>query len=189
VKKTVTYILVFLCIVLLASCKKDETPPPSKINILSPAANTSFQVFDTIEIKLHIESHQSEVSLRISLLDVNYSPASPINPLVVSSFETNVEATLHFLLDYEYLESDNYYLYFKVTDQSGTVNTYRSIYIEGIQRAFEGVFIISEISVNQTGIEKLGIDLTGEGIKIMAGNYAGSAIDSRNRNVFLAGKN
>jgi len=189
VKKAVTYLLVFLCIVLFASCKKDETPPPSKINILSPAANTSFQVFDTIEIKLLIESQQPEVGLRISLLDANYSPASPINPWVVSSFETNVEATLHFLLVYEYLESGNYYLYFKVTDQSGTVNTYRSIYIEGIHRAFEGVFIVSEVSANQTGIEKLGIDLTGEKIKIMAGNYAGSAIDSRNRNFFLAGKN
>jgi hypothetical protein len=188
-KKVATYLLVLISIIFFTSCKKEDTPPPSKINILSPVANTPFEVNDTITIKLLIDSRQPEVDLWISLLDANFSPASPINPLVFSDFETNIETTLHFMLDDEFLESGNYYLFFKVLDQSGNVNKYLSIYIEGIQRQFEGIFIVSEISDNQIGIEKLGTDLTGQGIKILEGNYAGSSIDSRYKNIYVAGQN
>jgi hypothetical protein len=189
VKKVATYLLVLLGLSLFVSCKKDDAPQPSKVRVFSPVANASFEVFDTIEIKLLVESPQSEIALRISLLDENHSPASPLNPLVFSNFKTNTEATVYFILDHEYLESGNYYLFFNVSDQSGNVYSYRSIYVGGIERQFEGFFIVSEVSDNQLGIEKLNNDLTGQGIKVLPGNYAGSAIDSRYRNVSLAGQN
>lgn len=188
-KKAATYFLMMFLVILLATCNKDDPVSLPEINILLPAANSSYNVYDTIEIKLVVESAQPEVSLKISLLDAHYSPASPVNPLVFPSFKTGIETTLYFLIDYEYLESGNYYLFFSAGDNSGGSGAYQSIYIEGIQRQFEGIFIISELSANQTGIEKLGTDLSGQGIKIQSGNYAGSAIDSRNRLVYTAGKN
>ncbi len=162
---------------------------PFKDNILLPLANTPYMVYDTIEIKLMVEFVQAEVSLKISLLDANYSSASPISPQVFSNFETDIETTILFIIDSKYQESDHYYLYFKVSDKFGGLHAYRSIYIEGLQQQFEGSFIVSEFSANQTGIEKLETDLSDLGIKVLAGNYAGSAIDSRGSLVYMVGQN
>jgi hypothetical protein len=188
-KKPATFLLMLFIVFLISTCKKDNPVPPPEINVLLPLTNAQYNVYDTVKIKLIIDSEQPEVSLKISLLKANYSPASPINPLVFPNFKTGTETTLDFLLDDEYLESDNYSLHFKATDHSGSTTVYRSIYIEGIQRQFEGIFIVSELSTTQTGIEKLGTNFTGHGIKIMTGNYAGSAVNSRNKLVYVAGRN
>jgi len=189
VKKAATYSLVLLWVIAIGSCQKEESSTPSKVKIFSPPVNTAYEVLDTIEIKISVESTQTEVALFISLLDDNFNPATPSNPLVISNFETNIESTLYFWLDYPFLESGTYYLYFLTTDQSGQVNMYHSIYIEGIPKEFEGLYVVSEISDYQTGIEKMNTELTGQGIKILSGNYAGSAIDSRYKNVYNAGQN
>ena len=170
-KKPAPYCLIFLWVILFCNCKTDDPAPLSKITIYAPVANTPYEVFDTAEIKLMVESPQPEVSLRISLLNHNYTPMSPPNALVISNFKTGVETSLDFLLDNYYLESDNYYLQVKVTDNSGSVNAYRSIYIEGIQRQFEGVFIISELTANQTRLEKLDTDFSNLNMLDFQGNY------------------
>ena len=179
----------FLFIILLYKCKKDDDAPISQISILAPFANTSYEVFDTVKIKLLVESSQAEVSLGISLLNQNYTPVSNLNALAISNFKTGVETSLNFLLDSYYLESNNYYLYAKVTDATGDVKAYRRIYIEGAAREFEGFFVVSEFSDMQTRLEKLDADFTSLGMFNFQGNYAGSALNCRKKLIFLAGRN
>jgi hypothetical protein len=179
----------FLFIILLFKCKKDDDTPISQIIIHAPIANTPFEVFDTVKILLMVESSLTEVSLRISLLNQNYTPVSNFNPLVISNFKTGVETSLNFLLDSYYLESNNYYLYAKVTDATGDAKAYRGIYIEGIAREFEGFFVVGEFSDTQTKLEKLDTDFTSLDIFNFQGNYAGSDLNCRNKLIFLAGRN
>jgi hypothetical protein len=188
-KKSAIYLFAFLLIILLFGCKKDDESTPAQIFVSTPIANTPYQVFDTVKINLFVESKQDEVSLSISLLTSNYTPASPSSPLVFQHFKTGIETSLYFLLDNDKLASANYYLYFKVNDASGDAQLYRSIYIEGIPRKIEGFFIVSSLSDHQIGIEKFADDYTGLEMKLLPGNYAGSAISSFNKLVYTAGSN
>jgi len=174
---------------LLSDCKKDIDTPISQITIYKPIANTSFEVFDTLDILLMVESSQSEVGLRVSLLNQDYTPVSNSNTFVMSNFKTGVEASLNFIFDNYYLESDYYYLYIKVSDASGDVKAYRSIFIEGIPREFKGLFVVSKIHANLTRLEKLDTEFTTQGILDLFGNHAGSAVNLRHKLVSVAGKN
>ena len=79
IHKLLSLIIIALLFSIVYSCGKDETVDIPKIKFVNPLHNMSFNVGDTIVVKVSIESKSSISSVRYSIVDVDSKPITTKN--------------------------------------------------------------------------------------------------------------
>lgn len=178
---------VFILILFLFACKKETDNTHPLISIQSPSKYSSYQVLDTIPVIASITDDSPITNVKIVLTDNEFRPmlASYNYTPNTTVFNLDVDYPLN---DY-YLENGDYYLLIQATDGKNPKNQYQQIEIIGFSKELKGIVVISKQSSNAFDFILTAENNQQHFLFQVSGDYAASAINSRNNQIYWAGKN
>ena len=180
--KNSCYLVILACI-LVFSCKKKDTDPPSII-VNYPYENQSFTVYDSISVEAVIQDNKEVTSVDMVLTDQNFVPV-----LKTFSYYPNkayYELRTSYIIDDINIPSGNYYLLIKASDGSNTKNRYIKILINEAPKRLKYIAIITK-NGSTTNILKVDSINNITTLKTLTSDYCGSAVNSRYQQIYLAG--
>lgn len=143
-----------IIILFTIGCKKNEDLSPPSIEIISPSPNTSFSVYDSINI--HVK-----VSDNIKLDWVKFDVIDQDNHVIVSQKErsnlsNSEEINISLSINNIHINSGNYFIRFVASDGSNTKNSFLEIFISEHPRELTNTFLIP--NQNSNSIDSLDLN-------------------------------
>ena len=183
--KSFHLIFVLILMVMITSCKKDESVVHAEISILQPEKNMNFDVLDTITIVVTVDHPAPRVYLKINLQNDQYTPVQ--SPLVIENFETGIETRLSYIIDNLHLETNTYNFAFQVTVDGHSDNAYRPVVVHEIAKTLERIVVVEKINSQSLNLVLLNeqMEITNE--KIVAGDFGGCQVSSWHQLIFFSG--
>jgi hypothetical protein len=170
---------------LLFSCAKKDVDPPV-ISIISPTANTSYQLPTTITIKGTVTDDNSINNLKINILDENQAPISTEKNISIGSTESSFEES--FQINDRLLTSGTYYINVKAFDEENNLSSsYSSIQISEIPRFLKSVFLLRQTG-GITYLDQLSVAngfVSTQNILFLTGDFQKSISNSRHQYIFV----
>ena len=178
--------LVSLSVVFAFSCKKKEVGIPGVV-YYKPYENQVFNFDDTISVHCLVSDEIGIESVKLVLVNSDFSPIGNAFFYYPGSSEFELE-TDYPIPPATIRETDNYLL---VVADNGTKfkNKYLAIHVNPLEKELENVIVLSRPSDQQIMVST--VDPTNGNIEEVLnvnGSYAGSALDSDEHQLYLAGK-
>ena len=179
--------LLSLGIMFFESCEKETDTKHPLVIIHSPAELQNFSVFDNIPVNAKITDDKVITTIKVVLTDDQFISALPAVYLYpnVASYDLEMD----YPINDKYIETGEYYLLIRAEDGPNFKNKYQKIFIAGIPRELEQIIVLTEKSTTEVGVS--GIDKFNQINYLfdINGDYAASEIDSRYRQLYIAGIN
>lgn len=176
---------VIVAMTFFSACKKkDDIHPTVKIN--SPSSGQSFTVGDTIPVSATISDDKQITSVTVRLLNSGNIPvASSVTvPVSANSYTLNIQ----FIIDNLYLETGNYTIAVVASDEHTETNAFVSIHLNELPKERIGIYVLSSSNNSSFLVSKLDTANNPAPVITVTGDYSGSAIYSRNKELFTLGK-
>jgi hypothetical protein len=187
VKFNLVYILIFLVFtgVAISSCKDDTDKKIPVIEIINPFAGQSFNVPDTIHVEALISDDRALKSIQVGLVNKEFISVLPLVYLFPqnASYQLNIDYPVS-SLD---LETGQYYLFIRAEDEINFKNKYVSIYLTGLPKILEKIIVLTQKNPATIGVLSINPQNITEPLFEVAGDYASSETDSKNRQLYIAG--
>ncbi len=184
-KKTKIFSLLFSsAFLILSSCNKDIDFSPV-IDVKTPLQNQSFAYGDTIFVRAEIQDKIPIVSVSVSLVN---SAKAEVSPQQIKAFDQKLINTYNeIVLDNLQLESGQYYIHIIARNESNSKSYFHPIQISGIQRVWNGLFIITKSS--SQGLDVLFMDTIGivSPFLNVNGDYLNSDINNKYQRLVICG--
>ncbi|MBI1289048.1 MAG: hypothetical protein GC178_15880 [Flavobacteriales bacterium] len=131
-------ILIFsLFLVALYACrKKDEVFP--KVEILQPAENAAFQVFDTIHVSFSVSDETELVSVTVQLINSDLIPAGAQQHVAVPSSSFSGSADL--IISDKLLPSGVYYVEVAASDGPNEEKAFQKITVNALHKQRKAIY-------------------------------------------------
>jgi hypothetical protein len=142
------FLIIFLLLTGLFSCKKDTDGKAPLITINNPILNQSFNVFDYITVNASVSDETQLTSISVSLMDVNDNYAHVSLPVTVTS--SSMTFNLQYLLDNIHLETGIYYIKITASDGENDSNVFQKIYLIALPKQLKKLFVISKTGSTHT---------------------------------------
>lgn len=170
---------------ILIGCKGEESSIPV-ITINSPHENQTFHIGDTIKVSATVEDQRKIENIKLALTNFDFQPVQNAYFIYPTSNIYLVDTSIT-IYD-QNLPSGYYYLQITADNGESSKNKFQKIFIVGIQKEFEKIIAITR--VNSEMINVLEFDRAGNGQFVLeiAGDFTASEIDSKERQLYLAGK-
>ncbi len=184
-KKVKFFIFCVTIVTYFSACKKnDDINPVVKIN--NPVSGQHFIVGDTIHVSADISDDNEITSITVRLLNLSYISVGSDYTIPVSA--ANYTLNIQFIIDNLNLPSGNYFIAVIATDGHSETNSFVTIYLNELQKEKKGIYIMSASNSSSFNVSKL--DSSNNPIPVISitGDYSGSAIYSRNHELFTLGK-
>lgn len=183
-KNSASFMLFFIAVFLLASCKK-EIHPLVKTVFLTPAANLIANFSDTIYVSGSISSDYAIQKAVIQLTDNNFTPISPAIELTLQSTDPHSFET-DYVLENDYANTGNYLLNITVLSENEVSNFYRLIFINEIPRTTKKILLVTG-QITNPQLSELN-NLTPTFISSFSQTFLDLKIDSRYKLIYMCGK-
>lgn len=175
-----------ISIILLFACKKETDNNHPIITIQSPIINTNFNIFDTILVKAQITDESPITSVKVLLTDDEFTPS--LSPFYYSPNTTTYDLELEYPINDYYLQGGVYYLQIQATDGKYYKNNYLQVNITEIPKTLNGIIVVSKTSSNTLEVISIDNENQQQSLFQFQGDFASSAINSRNNQLYIAGK-
>ena len=136
------FFYIFILLISISSCKKDEDTSLPTIQITSPASGSVFSVLDTIYISANISDNEILKSASVYILDDKARNISGTQSFSVSSNTYTLNTFI--LLNDIRIESDTYDLVVTASDNYNTKKTYQKINLTSPNKELEKIIILTE---------------------------------------------
>lgn len=181
------YILFLLLIsgLTISSCKKKENPGP-EISFTSPVSGNTFYPGDTIHVVADISDDNELPSVTLKLLDAAYMPVDHQESFAINA--ASFHLSYNYVIENEYLETGNYYLTLSTSDGDNNRNEFRSIFIYEIPKTKKTTYVLTAPDSTHVNVSQLD---SGSNLAFrfsVTGDYAASVINSRYKQLSIAGK-
>jgi len=164
-------LLLFLNFLLFISCRKEDENEIPTVTINSPAANTSYQIYDTVLLQAQATDDKLITRLVVQLKDENNVP-------VLSKQVTVNSASYELYMDFPLNDpklNGSYYFDVRAYDADNFASAFRFINIGGKSKNIDKIFLFTE-GINSTEISELTAEKT-ISRNVIPGDFLGSAID------------
>jgi hypothetical protein len=181
-------IVLFISIFLVFyGCKKAQEPGIPVVQIIEPQENDIFAVKDTIRIEANISDENIIQNVKVVLTDTSFQPV--MEALYYYPGSTSYQLETDYIIQDKNLSTSDYFLLVKADNGTNFKNKYQKIFIEGIEREFEKLILVTQKNANQMKVLEVKGNQPPNFLFDIPGDYASSDINSRNRQLYLAGKN
>lgn len=141
---------IFLLFMLAFGCKEEVDDEPPIVDFISPEANESYQVNDSIPVILNITDNSLISSVVLSLVEENETPAGRTYYFTPDSSSFRLE--MNYPLDNTALSTGKYYLQVLASDANVDNKTRRSVNITEIPKELLNFIAITPSGTNTTDI-------------------------------------
>ncbi len=180
------FALVSLSIVFIFSCKKKEVGIP-EIVYYSPYENQVFNFDDTISVHCMVSDEIGIESVKLVLVNSDLSPIGKAFFYYPGSSE--FELKTNYPIPPATIEATENYLLVVADNGTKFKNKYLEIHINPLEKELENVIVLSKSSNQQVGVSAVYPSVGNvEGLFNVDGYYAGSALDSKEHLIYIAGK-
>ena len=169
------------------SCKKDnDKATPPEIEILSPAENTVFNMFDTVTVIFNVRDDEALTSVAVSLVDGSNNQVQGSVNATPSSMTTSVTAL--YVRNEIHLPSGYYYLKVSASDGKSSNYKLRKIYINEAPRKFLGAYLVSSTGPGNVNLFAADTLMNISSAYTYAGDFAAASLSSYNQAFYMAGQ-
>ncbi|HEY9114448.1 MAG TPA: hypothetical protein VIN10_07080, partial [Bacteroidales bacterium] len=164
-------------------CKKQNSQQQAQIEILSPKENAFYSLPDTIHSEIIVQTDVKPDYIRVCVCNAAQTPVfSPIY-FYPETLLTNL--SFDYILENMDISSQGQ-LYFSVSVATDIMsNSFKKINIESQPVEFQGVYLFTHTSVNETKLAYLDIEMTVKSIALVPGNYSESAASATHDMLFF----
>ncbi len=178
--------LIFLLLLQLFSCKKEEDTQDPVIAIHLPVADHTYNVYENVPVTADVTDETKITSVVISLVSDNYTPVYIGLHLPVSSPHMSVNT--QYTLGDIHLETGLYYIMITASDGTNDVRAYQPIHIIGVPRALKKIFVTTGSSTSATNMSVIDSTfISAVSYHTFNGDYQGSSVSSYYQQVFMCG--
>jgi hypothetical protein len=174
-KKSVLYIVIlflFFGFANLYSCKKDIEDIPN-VTFIFPKENAFYNVGDTIDLKVNIESISNLKSIEFKLVNSDLVPVSSNYNYKVNG-SNSITVDYAFFVDDYYMQSGEYQILCKVENEKEVKRKYQKINISAVTRKMENLAVVCKNS-SKVQVYNLNSDLSSSSLKFeVNGDYSAS---------------
>lgn len=185
-KKTITFLFIIPFFTIFFNSCVNEYDKAPEIEINTPERNQVFQYGDTVFIRARITDEISIKSVSVELLDANRIPRT-------AQYKTNYDATgisyyETIILDINKLTSGNYFIHLIARNENNSKSIFLPITINGMQWQLAGMFLITKISEQQTGITLINENGDNTNVTALQGDYLASGMNIEYQSLIVSGK-
>ncbi len=186
-KSTFIYGLVLSTIFILACKKKKDTPQDTVypvITINKPVPASTFNMFDTIRVNVHVSDDNTLEEVTVSLTDLNHIPVQSTVSYTPNAASWDIDIGYEL---YEYhLPSGYYYIAIHASDGINNINSARKIYINASPIIKQGYYIFTGTGI-QHQVLKLDTNFSQNNSITRNGPYNGSALSNYYQRLYVNG--
>lgn len=173
-------LLVFCC----AGCRKDRDENAPSVQILAPAAGSSFSIPDTIRVRVAASDDRMLESLVIEVVDVN--GISIATPVVVNLYQSSATVEHEVVIDSERLLSGTYTIVARASDGANDGRDFLDIHLNEAPWRLRSIFLAPVFTTSSATIQR--VDSTGSVSNwIIVLDLNGIAVDSYSQHLMIAG--
>jgi hypothetical protein len=179
-------LFLFVFILLIFSCNKDENGSIPVVDVLSPAENDIFSISDTIPVIATIRDERLITNVQVVLVNEDFTPVAREYNLHPNS--NSYDLDLSYVIDGNSLESGTYYILVKAKNESKFKNVYREIEIKGEPLRLEKILVVTGEGEQHISVSGIDSSHTVSLLFNVDVEYAASCISSQFQQFYLAGK-
>jgi hypothetical protein len=177
-------LFVLITVSVLDSCKKDGNTGSPTVQIIAPAGNAAFKVFDTIVIKAHASDAVSLQSVTVYIVNNQNIPVLPTAAIPITS--NNMSFACPYLLNDVHLATGYYTIVVRAYNGTNATLAYQQIYINAAPLVREGIFVLTR---NNSGVHVLKIDTGSFNVSNLytyGADYSSSDISSYYQQLYIS---
>lgn len=184
--KIIQILVLFSISVFLYSCSTDDNSGPAPVIAISePLENSSYAFLDTVFVKAII-SHNKPISyIKVSILNDESTSVLPVQLFYPEANEYHLKTALIF--DNILTESGHYFIQIKAEAAGEVANEWAGINYASVPKVLESVVVVRKGGGNNFQVFDVGKDNVVWEKFTFSGDYAGSAISSRNQLFYKVG--
>lgn len=186
-KKTICFLFIISFFSIFFNSCVDEYDKAPEIKFNTPEKNQIFQYGDTIFIRAKITDEIPIKSISAELLDADKIPRT-------SQYKTDYNSTgisyyEEIVLNISKLTSGNYFLHIIARNENNSKSVFLPITINGLQWKLTGIFLITKISEQQTGVAFINENGDIINIATLQGDYLASGMNIEYQSLIVSGEN
>ena len=179
-----TYYLLFF-LLLMMSCKKEKDEEYPSITITSPSAQSSYDVFESVNIKATITDNRNIEKITVRIVDNNGLSAAAPKTLTPGGTSYNLDINL--LLNDIYTPTGQYLVKVTVSDGTNEKTVFLEIHINEVPKQLKKIIIVRTPAAGIIELDSLdGNNFTN--FYTTASDYLASDISSYLQTIYLCGK-
>lgn len=166
-------LILILGISSIYSCKKDIDDIPI-VTFIYPNENSFYEVGDTIEIKVSIESISNINSIEFKLVNSDLIPVTDNHNYPVDG-SNKMTVNYAFFIDDYYMQSGDYQILCKVTNANDVKHKYQTIKVSSVAKKLENIAVVCKGS-NKIQVYNLSTDLNSSMLKFEVNSDYSSSV-------------
>lgn len=141
------HLLILSFLIIATSCKKESDTEAPTISILAPSDGASYNVFDTILVRVDVSDNEQVKRVSVALLDNGVGVLPTVSREVGQQSANNIGLALP--INNIQLETGQYSLRVRATDGANDENQFVSVFVQEEPKRFRGVIAVCDAGVNQ----------------------------------------
>lgn len=183
-KKIILLSLVVFVIICGGCSKEEKYEQPPEVQLILPAGNSVFNVYDTIFIKAQVSHHSVIRRIDISVRDSDLKPVLASKTVEANDREVLIETFIP--VDNKYIYDDEHFLLIEIEDDDNLFKEWYQIEIQPLTKELENVVYVSGEG-NERELFILSNELFPTKIAQWNSEYLGGYVDSRYRQFYTSG--
>ena len=178
------WILMMMMRLCCAACRKDRDENAPSVQIIAPAAGSSFSIPDTIRVRVAASDDRTLESLVIEVVDVN--GISICASVVADLYESNTTMNRELVIDQERIRSGTYTIVARASDGTNDGRAFLDIHLNETPMRLRSVFLAPAFTTSPITIQRVdSIGSVSDWTTVVDLN--GIAVDSYSQHVMVAG--
>jgi len=184
-KTSYLYLIMYIVLYMLSSCKKNVDTFAPQITITTPTENQQFSVMDSIHVIANVCDDRKLQTIDITVTNLSFVTvlSSPTIHPVNNCYDINQSLPINDI----FLTSGFYYLLINASDGVNVTRKFQKVYISGLPKRLKYVIVVTK-NGNTLGIHKIDSTHTVSLINTLTQDYCGSEVSSNAQLFYIAGR-
>ncbi len=184
------YFLYYLLLIILIgisffNCKKTENTDSPVISVSQPLPGSAFENGDTIHFRASFSDNSQLTSINVQLMDQDNVPMLPVVSIVPDKKQYTFDG--QYAINDPMLPGGTYQLRFQASNGVNVTNHFVQIQVYELQQKLLYPLIVTHPATSQWTVYKMDSSFQWKQIYIHTGDYAGSAINPAERQLYMCG--
>lgn len=152
------------------------------ISLSSPAAGSSYHIWDTILVKASISHNKPVRSVVVSLVNNNNIPM--VTPIGSTPDQNTLEIEEYLVVDNPNLESGNYFVMVKASDEVNATRYFQPVEVSGIETELRRILVITQFNTLKSIVSLIDSNFNVSPLFSILKKYNGSDVSSRYQQLY-----